>query len=180
MRLWNTLTNAVTGWVMIVRHQPGWRDHFRISVPGLVAALALFAFAAFLAVAFASMSIGMPNAAGVAAAMFVLALPVTSLVVTLIGTRMVLGSDQPLLDLLVPGVYLLTAFLLLEGFLAMLGGPIVMMSWVALAYLLYRLARITTDWAMATASAFAVLTVVLLVAMRMALYMLTSPPAPSV
>lgn len=176
MKLWTTLSNAATGWAMIVRGRPGWREYFTISAPGLVAALFIFAFVAFLAVAFASMSIGMPNAVGVAAAMFVLGLPVTSLVVTLIGTRMLLKSDQPMLDLLVPGFYLLTAFLLAEGLLAMIGGPIVMVSWVALSYLLYRLARMATDWARGTALAFAVLTVLLLVAMRLALYMLTNPP----
>lgn len=176
MKLWSTVSDAAAGWAMIVRGEGGWRERFRITVPGLVAALAIFAFVAFLAVAFASMSIGMPSVVGVAAAMFVLALPVTSLVVTLIGTRMLLKSDQPLLDLLVPGTYLLTAFLVAEGLLAMIGGPVVMVSWVAVAYLLYRLARMATDWMLGTAIAFAVLTVIVLVAMRVALYMLTNPP----
>lgn len=176
MKLWSAIAEAAAGWMMIARGQEGWRERFRLTVPGLVAGLAIFAFVAFLAVAFASMSIGMPNAGGVVAAMFVLGLPVTSLVVTLIGTRMLLASTQPMLDVLVPGTYLLTAFLVVEGLLAMIGGPVVMLSWLVLGYLLYRLARMATDWVRGSVIAFAVLTVLLLVAMRLALYMLTNPP----
>ena len=76
---------------------------------------------------------------------------------------------------LIPGIYALTAFLLVEGFLALFGGPIVMMSWLVIGYLLYRLARVSAGWNLGVAAGFAVLTVLLLVAMRVALYMLTSP-----
>ena len=175
MKLWTILTNAVVGWLMIVRGEPGWRDRFTISAAGLVTALAIFAFLAFLAVAFASMSIGMPSAGGVVAAMVVLALPIIALVVTLLGTRILLKSDEPMLPVLVPVLYALSAFLLVEGFLALISGPVVMLSWLGLFYLLFRLARVATGWNMGIAAAFAVLTVVLLVAMRLALYMLSTP-----
>ena len=175
MKLWSILHNAWTGWLLILRNQPGWREHFSLSAPGLVTALLIFAFMAFLAVAFASMSIGMPGGIGVLAGMFVLALPVTSFVVTLIGTRMLLKSDQPMLPVLVPGIYALTAFLVLEGVLAMIGGPVVMLAWLAVGYLLFRLIRVATGWNAGVAAAFAVLTVVLLVAMRLGLYMLSNP-----
>ena len=175
MKLWIILTDAVSGWTLIARNEPGWRERFTISAAGLVTALCIFVFMAFLAVAFTSMSIGMPSAVGVAAAMFVLALPITALVVTLLGTRIVLKSEEPMLPVLVPGVYALTAFLLAEGFLAMIGGPVVMLAWLGLGYLLFRLARVATSWNVGIAAAFAVLTVVLLVAMRLALYMLSTP-----
>lgn len=174
MKLWAALSNAVAGWVLILRGQDGWRDRFSLTAPGLVTALFIFALAAFLAVAFASMSIGMPNAYGVAAAMFVLALPVTAFVVTLLGTRMLLKNEEPMLPVLVPGSYALTAFLLTEGILAMIGGPVVMLSWLALGYMLFRLTRVATAWNIGVAIAFAVLTVLLLVLMRSALYMLSS------
>jgi hypothetical protein len=177
MKLWSLLASAASGWTMIVRGETGWRERFAITVPGLVTALAIFAFAAFLAVAFASASIGMPSLGGVVAAMFVLALPVTALVVTLIATRMMLTSTDPMLDVLVPGTYLLTAFLLAEGLLAMIGGPVVMLSWLILGYFLYRLARMATSWTTISAIVFAVSVVALLVAMRLALYMLSSLPA---
>ena len=177
MKLWANLRNAVTGWIMIVRGEAGWREHFTISAAGLTTALLIFAFMAFLAVAVASMDIGMPNIIGVLIAMFVLALPVTALVVTLLGTRIALKSSEPTLPVLVPGVYALTAFLLAEGLLAMIGGPVVMLAWIGQGYLLYRLARMATSWSVGVAAAFAVLSVVLLVALRLGLYMLSNAAA---
>jgi hypothetical protein len=175
MKLWFTLRNAALGWQQILAGDAGWRGRFGLTMPGLVIALVIFAFAAFLAVALASMNVGMPNVFGIVAAMFVLALPVTAFVVTLMATRLVLGQTDSMLPMLVPGIYALTAFLLVEGFLALFGGPIVMMSWLAIGYLLYRLARVSAGWNLGVAAGFAVLTVLLLVAMRLALYMLTSP-----
>lgn len=180
MKIWAAISSAFIGWQMILKGEADWRDHFSISAPGLASALLIYAFLAFIAVAFASTSIGMPNVLGVLAAMFVLALPVVSLVLTLLITRNVLKSHDPMLVLLVPGVYALAVFLLVEGLLAMLGGPIVMLAWVGLGYLLYRLVRAATSWSFGVAAAFALFTVVLLVAMRLALYMLSSTVAPVV
>lgn len=174
MKFWSILTNALAGWQMIVRGQPGWRDRFTLSAAGMTAALSVFAFVAFLAVAFASMSIGMPSGFGVLAVMVVLALPIISLLFTLVTTRNILKSETPMLPVLVPGIYAMTAFLLIEGVLAMIGGPIVMLAWFGVGYLLFRLTRMASDWNIGVAVGFAVLTVVLLVAMRFALYMLSN------
>lgn len=174
MKLWNILSHAVRGWNAILRGHAGWREHFTLSTPGLVTAILIYALADFLAVAFASLSIGLPSLPGVIAAMIVLALPIVAFVVTLLGSRAMLKSNQPVLPLLVPGVYALTAFLLIEGLLALYGGPIVMLAWAGLAYLLFRLLRAATDWNSGIASSCAVFTVVLLVALRLALYMLSS------
>jgi hypothetical protein len=179
MKIWTALRNASMGWVMLLRGEDGWRECFTFTVPGLVTALIIFVFTTFLAVAITSASIGMPSLIGVVAAMFVLALPLTSLVVVLLGTRMALGSKEPALAVMVPGTYALTAFLLAEGLLAMLGGPVVMLAWLGLAYMLYQLARAATGWTLAISVGFAVLTVVLLVAMRLALYMLSTTAAGS-
>jgi hypothetical protein len=177
MKLWSVITNAIAGWTMILRGEDGWRERFRLSAAGLVTALLIFAFVAFLAVAVASMSIGMPSAIGVLAGMFVLALPVTALVVSLLGTRIVLKSEEPMLPVLVPGVHALTAFLVAEGVLAMIGGPVVMLAWLGQGYLMYRLARVATTWNVGVSAAFAVLSVALLVALRLGLYMLSNAAA---
>jgi hypothetical protein len=180
MNIWTALRDATTGWVMLLRGEEGWRDRFTFTTAGLVTALIIFVLTNFLAVATASASIGMPSAIGVIAAMFVLALPLTSLVVVLIGTRLALGSTTPALDVMVPATYALTAFLLAEGLLAMLvGGPVVMLAWLGLAYMLYRLVRAAAGWTVMISAGFAVLTLVLLVAMRLALYMLSSTAAGS-
>ncbi len=178
MKIWAALRNAVIGWVMLLRGEEGWRERFTFTPAGLATALIIFVFTTFLAVALTSMSIGMPSLAGVIAAMFVLALPLTSLIVVLIGTRMTLKSTGPALDVMVPATYALTAFLLAEGILAMLGGPVVMLAWLGLAYMLFQLARVAAGWTIAISAGFAVLTVVLLVAMRLALYMLSTAGSP--
>lgn len=185
MKIWAALRQAVIGWVMLLRGQDGWRERFALTQAGLASALVIFFFTTFLvvaatlAVAINSVGIGMPGSTGIVAAIFVLALPLTSLVVVLLGTRMTLKSQEPALDVMVPATYALTAFLLAEGFLAMLGGPVVMLAWLGLAYMLYRLARSATAWTTAISAGFAVLTVVLLVAMRLALYMLSTAAAGS-
>ena len=139
MKLWKNLSNAVRGWNAILRGHANWREYFTLSTPGLVTAILIYLLADFLAVAFASLSIGLPSLPGVLAAMVVLALPIVAFVATLFGSRAMLKSDQALLPVLVPGVYALTAFLFIEGVLAMVGGPIVMLAWAGLAYLLFRL-----------------------------------------
>lgn len=156
MKLWAALSNAVAGWVMILRSEPDWRTHFTISAAGLTTALAVFVFTTFLAVAITSMSIGMPSLFGIIAAMFALALPLTALVVVLLGTRMAMNSTEPTLPVMVPGTWLLTAFLLAEGLLAMIGGPVVMLAWLGLGYALYMLARSATGWTTAISIGFAV------------------------
>ena len=93
---------------------------------------------------------------------------------TLLGTRMMLKSQEPMLELLVPGTYALTAFLLVEGALAMIGGPIVMLAWLGIAFMLFCLARAATGWNVGVAFCFAVFSVVLLVALRLALYIVSS------
>lgn len=175
MMLWSTLTNAFSGWQLILQGSSAWRDRYSLTRAGFATALAIFAFIAFLTVALASMSIGMPNGLGVLAAMMVLALPVVALLITLLITRNVLRSSDAILPMLVPGTYALTVFLVVEGILALLGGPLVMLSWVAMGYLLFRLARVAAGWNLGVAAGFAVLTVLLLVVMRVALYMLTNP-----
>jgi hypothetical protein len=175
MKIWTNLSAAFAGWLQILRRQPDWRGRFTLTVAGLAVALCIYAFTAFLAVALASTAIGMPGLLGVVGAMAVLGLPVLAFLVSLGMTRNFLKGEDPALPLLVPGVYVLTAFLLVEGVVAMVAGPGVMLAWVALGYCLFALARTASGWNVGIATAFAVLTVVLLVAMRLALYMLTIP-----
>jgi hypothetical protein len=174
MKLWTVFNRAIVGWQMIVRGEPGWRSQFTLTAAGLTTALFIYAFLAFLAVAVAATSIGMLGGFAVLAAMVVLAVPVIALVLSLLVTRNFLGNQAPLLPVLVPGVYALTGFLLFEGLLAMIGGPIVMLAWIGAGYLLYRLTRHALDWSRGIAAGFAVLTVLLLVAMRLALYMVST------
>jgi hypothetical protein len=174
VKIWQALTDAVQGWIAILRGDEAWRDHFSLTSAGLGAALAIFAFIAFLTVALASMSIGMPQIVGVVIAMLVLALPLVALVIALYATRALARIDGPVLPILVPGAYTAAAFLVVEGVVAIIGGPVVMLTWAAFGYLLYKLARIAAGWNLGIAAGFAVLTVLMLVVTRIALYMLTN------
>ena len=180
MKIWTAVSNATIGWWMLLKGDPDWRARFALGAPGLVTALLIFAFVAFLAVAAAALNVDQPGIAGLLAAMTVLSLPVLALVISLVGTRIMLKSDAPMLDVLVPGIYASAAFLPFEGLLAVIGGPIVMLAWLALGFLLYRLARAAMHWSAGVAAAFALLSVLLLVAMRSALYMLSNVTPPSV
>ncbi|UXN73916.1 hypothetical protein N8D56_00545 [Devosia sp. A8/3-2] len=52
MKLWAALANAFAGWVKIARGDADWRIHFAFTAPGLVTAILIYFFFAFLAVAF--------------------------------------------------------------------------------------------------------------------------------
>ncbi|KRA42226.1 hypothetical protein [Devosia sp. Root635] len=175
MKIWAALRNAVIGWTMLLGGKAGWRERFTRTAPGLATALAIFAFVTFLAVIIVAIGTDIPGLFAILAGMFALALPLVAMVLVLLGTRNVVRGTEPVLDLVVPATYALMAFIVIEGLLAsLIGGPIVILSWLALGYLLYRLARAATGWPTAISIGFAVLTVLLLVAMRQALYMLSS------
>ena len=175
MKIWTALRNAAKGWVLLLRGDAGWREQFTRSAAGLATALAIFIFVVFLAVIIVAIGTDIPGLFAILAGMFALSLPLVSMALVLAGTRMALGVAGPTYDVLVPGTYALMGFIVVEGLLASLfGGPIVVVSWLALGYLLYRLARAATGWHTGISIGFAVLTVLLLVAMRQALYMLSS------
>ncbi|ODT83187.1 MAG: hypothetical protein ABS76_04495 [Pelagibacterium sp. SCN 64-44] len=178
MNPWSAIKDAALGWRMIILGQPEWTAQFNRTASGLAVALAVFAFAAFLAVIVASAHIGMPGLIGVVVAMLVLGLPLLALAIMVWVTRRTMRDAGPVQDVMVPGTYAATAFLLVEGLLALTGGPLVMLAWAGLAYLLFRLARMATNWHVVVAIAFAVLSVVLLVALRLALYMVSNLPTP--
>ena len=175
MKIWAAISNAATGWVMLLRGQAGWRDYFKRTAAGLATALVLFIFITFLAVVMVAIGTDIPGLFAIIAGMVALSLPLIAMAMVLAGTRMAMAVAPPTYDMLVPGTYALMAFIVVEGVLAsLIGGPVVLLSWLVLGYLLYRLARAAADWPVAIATGFAVLTVLLLVAMRQALYMLSS------
>ncbi|MBD8065683.1 hypothetical protein IC608_09370 [Devosia sp. PTR5] len=181
MKSLNLLREAVAGWVGIVRGDPTWADHFHRTPAGLSSAIALFAVLAFLAIALASLGVGVPALWGFVAAMLVQALSLVALFAATYGTRLAVPSGRPVLDTLVPGVYALIFYLVAGIALSMFGGPLLILLWLGLVILLFRLGRAAAGWPIGVAAAFAVLTLVLLVGMPLILYMLTGPvaaPAP--
>lgn len=177
MKLWAALSHAWRGWSLLLRADSGWREHFSLTPPGLATALLVFLLVAFLSVAFASMGVGMPSLLGIVSALVVQGLSVFSLWLAVHLTRRFLGAQVPLTTVLVPGIYALVGYVVAGTLLSLIGGPALLVVWLALGYLLYRLARTAAGWTRGVSVAFAVLTVALLVGMPVSLYMLLNPAA---
>lgn len=177
MKSFSLLRDAALGWRAILAKDPSWRHYFRLSPAGLGAALALYFGVVFVFLMVASLGVGVPTIAGFIAIMVAQALPVMALVLAAWITRRIVPTDAPLLDLAVPGVYALTVYLILCWALSVLGGPVLVLLWAGVVVLFYRLARLAAGWSRGIAVAFAVLTVLLLVALSLALYMLSGPTA---
>ncbi len=178
MKLWATLRDAVVGWRLLLGRAPGWRARFSLTRAGLVAALGLFVVVALLAVSVAAVDYGPPSLPGLIAGLLVLMIPLAGLLLALWVTRKAVDGLASWLDVLVPAIFLLIAFVPLEGMIAALvGGPAVMLSWLALGLGYFRLARAATAWSRGVSASFAILAVLMLVAVRIALYILSNPPA---
>ena len=176
MKLWRALSSALRGWYGIVMGRQDWRDHFSLTWSGLATALVIYFFTAFLVMAYGAIQTGMPGAVGVMVNLSVQGLFLLGLTISVVLTRMVLKSEARIRDFLVPGFYALSFFLLVGSLMASVDASIgTPFALVALAILLFRLARMAGDWTIGVSLAFAVFTPALLVGMPITLYMLTNP-----
>jgi len=177
MKIWAALSEALKGWIGIIRGEAGWERHFSLSLPGLVTALVIFVFFALLSVAIASANVGMPSLEGALAALFVQSLSILALLAGVLLTRRAVPSEAPLLRLLVPGLYALIAYLIAGTLVSLVAGVLLMALWACLAFLFFCLGRRAGNWTRGVSAGFAVLTMVLLVGMPVTLYMLLGPVA---
>lgn len=177
MKMFAALREALAGWIAIVRREADWARHFVLTPAGLVTALVLFLFFALLSIALASASVGLPNLVGLIIALLVQSLSILALLGGIYATRRVVPSGGSVLDLLVPGLYALVAYLVAGTLFSLIAGPVLILLWAGLAFLLFCLGRRAGGWSIGVAAAFAVLTMVLLVGMPVTLYMLLGPVA---
>ena len=180
MKLWAALRDAWLGWVDIVRGREGWREHFGFSAGALAKALVIFFFCAFLAIALGAIQQGMPGLGGLVQSLIVQVVFVLGLVLATLITNYAVKSDARLLEVLVPGTYGLTLFLLTGSILAAFSNEIALIASLGLVLLLYRLGRVVGQWTIGVSLAFAVATVllsmgILLVIQPLTLYMLNNP-----
>lgn len=174
MKLWLALREAFVGWRLILRGDADWRASFKLTLPGLLTALALFYLFAFVAVFIASLDVGVPTLEGFFNVMLMQSLWLVALLGGIYGTRLAVPTDAPLLELLVPGMYAFIAYLVIGTLVSLAMGPLLPILWIGLAYLLYRLGRAAGGWTVGVSAAFGMLTVVLLVGLPMTLYMLAT------
>jgi hypothetical protein len=175
MTIWSALSKAYTGWMMILRGEPGWRAQFSLTWPGLVTSLAIFLFCAFLAIAAASTYQGMPGLVGVMDALLAQALWIVAVWISVRLNARILKSDISTRAMMIPAIYLLIFYLLAGAIINLIMPLAVLVLTAGLAYPFYRLGRVVADWPVANALIFAVLTVVLLVGIPLTLYILSNP-----
>lgn len=178
MKIWSAISSAFLGWLLIIKGDTGWREHFTISLAGFATALVVFLFFGFLAIAAASTYQGMPGVLGILDALLAQCLWIAAILISIRVTAAILKSKTKTFELLIPAIYLMVAYLLVGSVLNLLLPLAVLLVSVALLYPFYRLGRVAGGWPWANAAAFAVLTVVLLVGLPWALYMLSSTAAP--
>lgn len=175
MKIWAALSKALAGWMMILRGEPGWREQFSLTLPGLATSLVIFLFWALLAIALASTHEGMPDIFGVINALVAQALWIVAVLISVMLNKSILKSDIRLLDMMIPAIYLLVGYLLVGSVINLIMPVAVLVLTASLTYPFYRLGRVIAGWPMANALVFAVLTVVLLVGIPLALYILSNP-----
>lgn len=179
MKIWAALRNAWAGWIMILRGEDGWKEQFALTLPGLLTSLVIFLSCAFLAVAVASTYQGMPGFAGVTDALLAQCLWIVAILISVLLNARILRSELRLLDMMVPAIYLLVGYLLVGSLVNLVVPQAVLVLTASLAYPLYRLGRLAGGWPAANAMIFAVLTLVLLVGIPLAFYMLSTAAAGS-
>ncbi len=178
MSLWRAIERAWRGWRAILVGSPEWLGQFAPTMPGLVTALGIFLLCAFISIIVSALSFGVPTFDGFLGVMFVQALGLIALLVGTVTTRQAVPTPAPLLQVIVPGLYALGFYLVLGALLSLVNGMLVFVLWAGLIYLFYRLGRVAAGWTHGVSLAFGCLTVVLLAALPMTLYMLMSTFAP--
>lgn len=177
MKIFAALKEALAGWIAMIRGEADWIRHFAISAAGLTTSLVLFLFFALLSIALATADVGIPSFFGLVIALLVQSLSIVALLLGIHVTKRMVPSDGRMMDLLVPGIYALIAYLIVGTVLSLIAGPVLILLWVGLAFLLFQLGWRAGGWNIGVSAAFAVLTMVLLVGMPVTLYMVLGPLA---
>ena len=175
MTLVRTVHRAISGWMAILRGDSDWRSHFTLSRGGLYLALAVYLGAMLILLAVRTGGAILSDPLLMGTSLVLNALPVAALGISVLLTGLVLRWPAPAAELMVPGTYALAMIMVLNVLLLLFPAYLANTGTAILGVLIFRLGR--TAWLLPSVSAlaFAVLTVVLLVGLPVALYMLTVP-----
>jgi hypothetical protein len=171
---------AAIGWLDIIGNRAGGADRFNTTQRGLVNALGVYLVLVLFSIAVQAVSFGSPGIGQVLLGVFVNALPVLGVALVVWATVSLLAPAVSVYGLLVPAIYAL-AFILAIGLpLSLFGGNLFSNAMLgALGYMFYRLARYMARLSIGISIAFAVLSIVVLVALPIGLYMVTMPANPA-
>ena len=167
--------DAGVGWFALIARQPGWRERFVLTREGLFAALGGYFAIVVVAILVQGIFAGVPSIVDLAVGIAVNGLPLVGTTVALWVTILTLRLKTPIIEMLVPVVHALTFVLIAGVILAFTGGPLATALLGMLGYMLYRAGREILGLNIALAIAYAALSIVMLVALPMSLYMLMAP-----
>lgn len=170
------LKQAGIGWLDIIASRPGGAERFERSGRGLGNAVAFYFLMVLFTILVQGVSTGFPSYDQIFVGLVVNALPLLGVALVILATIRMLRLGIPVNALLVPTIYAL-AFILLVGLpLSLFFGNIFANAMLgALGYMLYRAGREIAKLNIGISIAFAVLAIVVLVALPIGLYMVTMP-----
>ena len=180
MNAFTELKQAAIGWLDIIANRPGGAERFNRSGRGLINAVAFYFLLVLFTILVQGVSTSFPTYSQIFTGLLVNALPLLGVALVIVATIRALGAGIPVNALLVPATYAL-AFVLLIGLpLSLFFGNIFANAMMgALGYMLYRAARDIAKFGIGISIAFAVLTIAVLVALPIGLYMVTIPAIPA-
>lgn len=174
MSAFEEIAQAVFGWRDLLQRQKGWHTRFRLDAGGLRSALTLFAAASVLNVLLQMLLARQFTVLQVLVNLALNVAPVAGLIVAVWGTLFALQRLEALFAVMVPAVWAL-AFAMIAGLLlTLLPLPSGVLLVVGLGYLYYRLGRMACGFSFGVGLSFAFVSVLLLVAVPLTLYMLVA------
>jgi hypothetical protein len=169
--------NAAIGWSELAIRRPAWRSRFDTTREGFFTALGIYFTLVIIAILVQGIFSGVPSIPELAFGIVINGLPLAGALLAAWGTILSLQLKVPLLAAMVPITYVMI-FLLAAGIaISAISGGLAPILLGILAYLLYRGAREILGVSVVFALAYAALSIVLLVALPMSLYMLFAPAA---
>lgn len=174
MNLVGSVQSAISGWFDIFAGRPGWRDRFDFNAVGLVGALVVYGFVA-LASIFAGAVYGLPSPLQLIAKLLLMALPLVAVTIAVFATRAMLGLTADPLEMIIPAIYIFAVYVLIASAFSFIGPVLNPILLVLAGVVMFRQARVVANLSVTISVAFALLTVVLLVALPASLYMLMAP-----
>lgn len=175
------LGNAVIGWLDLLGNRPNAREKFNLTRTGLVVMLGWY-FVIVILVRLIQQAVLFNTIPTFEALLVTIAyngIPLAALWLTSFVTVRFLKPGLGVLPLLVPAGYALALVVIVGLPVSLLAGGASAVLQGILGYMLYRLAREIGGFSLGVAIGFAVLSIVLLVAIPIGLYMLLVPEIPT-
>lgn len=176
------IKNAAIGWLDLLGARPDAARRFNASRSGFMTMLGTYLILVVITRTIQSVALfgTAPGLEDLLVTLVINSLPLIAIVLVIYATVRLLRPPVTMLGLLVPAGYALSLILAIGLPLSLFGGSIFSAAMQGIfGYMLYRLARDIGKFSIGISAAFAILTVVLLVAIPIGLYMLIQPDLPT-